>query len=245
MAPSPEPAPRELRTIRSRTATTVGAATVVLVLLLVIPAATRHPLPLPLTVDLRGLGTTGLSGRTAIGEVVGRVAVVLPVAAAGLGLLLAGVLRRAMRPALLLITGAASPVVVFLVAQLNGVTDVGALILVYASTAGGVLVRALQRPPRARADEWPLRVATITGIVPWGVIALHQVGALALGPPPTIGVRVTTLVVLAATVAELIVSWRGVRRSANSTAAGPGLLEHALVVLPAALLAVLGLLAIP
>lgn len=230
--------------VANRSATTTGAAAVVLVLLLVIPAATRHPLPLPLTVDLRGLGTTGLIGRTALGEVAGRVAVVLPLAAAAAGLLLAGGLRRATRSADLLVTGAASPVVVFLVAQLNGVTDVGALVLVYASTGSGVLVRALQRPPAARPggrrDEWPLRVATAIGIVPWGVVALHQIGALLVGPTPTVGVRVTTLVVLAATIAELVIAWRGTRGSTP-----PGAVEHASVVLPAALLAVLGLLAIP
>ena len=214
----------------------IGVVTVVLVVLTALVTAGRHDLALPLTLDLRGLGTTGIGGRTALGDV-GRVALLIPAALAGLGLLVAG--GRGMgRRTLLVLVGLASPIAVFLVAQLNGVSDAGALLLIYAGTASGLLVRGLQDRDRgARPAELPLWLATAIGVVPWGAIALNQVGALLVGTPPTPVVQVLTIAVLAATVVELVVSWRGRRRSA-----APSALEAALVVVPPLLLAGLGIL---
>jgi len=87
------------------------------------------------------------------------------------------------------------PIAVFLVAQLNGVAEVPALVLVYAVTAGAVLTAALQElvPTGPRL---PLMLAAAVGIVPWGVIAFVQVGAGLAGHPPSGVVRVLTLVAL-------------------------------------------------
>lgn len=137
-------------------------------------------------------------------------------------------------------------VVVFLVAVLDGVRDVGALVLVYAATtvvqfAALVQDRLVQdrplqdRPPydrlpddrlvgggadgragqeaRAGSGLLPLTVASGIGIVPWGVVALHQVGAGVVGSPPSGTVRVVTLVVLGCALAAFVAEWRAAARS--------------------------------
>jgi hypothetical protein len=80
-----------------------------------------------------------------------------------------------------------SSITIFLVAQLNGISDIGALVLSYATTSGMTLFSVLQeRSPRSTSWRMlPLSFAAATGIVPWGVIAFHQVAALALGQPPS------------------------------------------------------------
>jgi len=128
--------------------------------------------------------------------------------------------------------GAASPIVLFLVARLNGVAEAVALVLVYAATAGGVLLRSLHRPG---GDPMPLRWAAVLGIVPWGVVAFSQIGAQLTGTPVPAGVPLLTEVVLAASIAEYVVAHR--RRDhplAPAVALG-------LAALPGVLLAVLAL----
>lgn len=214
----------------------VGIVALVGTVLLLLPAVLlRAGAPLPATIDLQGLGTTGLAGRTPLAAVL-RGAVLVPALAAAVGVLVTGGRTRI---GLLVVDGAAAPIVVFLVAQLNGVSDAGALVLTYAATAGAVLMRGLQERDRGgRPAELPLWFAAMLGIVPWGVIALHQVGTLVSGGTVPGGVQATTLVVLAATVAEFVVSWRGRRGGAPSTA------ETALVVAPPLLLAILGVLVV-
>jgi hypothetical protein len=128
---------------------------------------------------------------------------------------------------------AASPIVLFLVARLNGVVDAAALVLVYAATAGGVLLRSLHRPG---GDPLPLRWAAVLGIVPWGVVAFTQIGGLLTGTPPSPAVRVLTVVVLAASIGEFGVAYR--RRDAPVRT----VLGLALVAVPAVLLGGLALL---
>lgn len=89
-------------------------------------------------------------------------------------------------------------ITVFLVAQLNGVTEAGTLILIYAIAAGAVAVlwmhsRAL---PAAQRSAWPYSVAAAIAVVPWGIVALYQVAALLAGGPPAVLVRVLTVVLL-------------------------------------------------
>lgn len=126
--------------------------------------------------------------------------------------------------------GAASPIVLVLVARLNGIADAVAIVLVYAASGGAVLLRSLHRPG---GDPRPLHWSAVLGIVPWGTVAFTQIGGLLTGSPPSGGVRVLTVVVLAAAVAEFVVAER--RRDRPAPAAA-GL---ALVALPAVLLAVL------
>ena len=87
-----------------------------------------------------------------------------------------------------------SGIVVFLVAQLNGVTDVAALVALYAITAGASLFLLLHE--RAADSTWPFSFGAAVAIVPWGVIAFYQVGAIVAGGDPPLLVRVLTIALL-------------------------------------------------
>ena len=87
-----------------------------------------------------------------------------------------------------------SGVVVFLVAQFNGVTDVAALVALYAITAGASLFLVLHE--RAAEAKWPFSFGAAVAIVPWGVIAFYQVGAIVVGGDPALLVRVLTIALL-------------------------------------------------
>ncbi len=87
-----------------------------------------------------------------------------------------------------------SGIVVFLVAQLNGVTDVAALVALYAITAGASLFLVLHE--RAADSTWPFSFGAAVAIVPWGVIAFYQVGAIVAGGDPALLVRVLTIALL-------------------------------------------------
>lgn len=192
--------------------------------LLAVVAAVREPLPLPV------LARLGVPVRLAV--VQGTAAVLVPPALVAV----VAVLRaagRLERSAVLWAEGAAAPIVVFLVARLNGVEDAVALVLVYAAVGGDVLLRLSQR--RA-TGPLPIRLASVLGIVPWGVIAFTQIGAGLVGTPPSVAVRVLTIVVLLASVLEYVMAYR--RRAGSDRpvsglllAALPGLLLAALVLL--------------
>ena len=87
-----------------------------------------------------------------------------------------------------------SGVVVFLVAQFNGVTDVAALVALYAITAGASLFHVLHET--AAEPRWPFSFGAAVAIVPWGVIAFYQVGAIVIGGDPALLVRVLTIALL-------------------------------------------------
>lgn len=87
-----------------------------------------------------------------------------------------------------------SGIVVFLVAQFNGVTDVAALVALYAITAGASLFLVLHE--RAAEAKWPFSFGAAVAIVPWGVIAFYQVGAIVVGGDPALLVRVLTIALL-------------------------------------------------
>ena len=87
-----------------------------------------------------------------------------------------------------------SGVVVFLVAQFNGVTDVAALVALYAITAGSSLFLVLHE--RAADSTWPFSFGAAVAIVPWGVIAFYQVGAIVVSGDPPLLVRVLTIALL-------------------------------------------------
>ncbi|PPF76545.1 hypothetical protein C5B96_16570 [Subtercola sp. Z020] len=101
-------------------------------------------------------------------------------------------------------------VTVFLVAQLNGVQDVTTLVLVYAATSGMALFGLLQQ--RVGVGRGHPKLALCfgagLGIVPWGVVAFQQIGAGLVGDPPSVAVRVITLVMLAFAGAFLVAQWR-------------------------------------
>jgi hypothetical protein len=198
----------------------LAAVLVVAVVLLAVAAILRDPLPLPVVAHL-GAASVRLAAVQATAAVIvppALVAVVSALRAAG----------RLERTAAVWAAGAASPIVLFLVARLNGLTEVAALVLVYAAAAGGVLLRSLHRPG---GDPKPLRWWSVLGIVPWGVVAFTQIGSGLAGAAPSPAVRVLTLVVLAASIAEFVVVYR--RRDAPLPAFA-GLL---LAALPGVLLA--------
>ncbi|MBW4042651.1 MAG: hypothetical protein HIU86_11090 [Acidobacteria bacterium] len=211
--------------IRSRGVLPLAGGLVVLVVVLAVVAGLRGRAGLPVVAMLGGapveLATVQLGWAVVVPPLL--VAVVAALRAFG----------RLAQTAIPWALGAASPIVLFLVARLNGVVDAAALVLVYAVTAGAVLLRSLHRPG---GDPLPLRWSAALGIVPWGVVAFTQIGGLLAGTPPSIAVRALTVVVLAASIGEYVVAYR---RRDEPVLPRVGL---ALVAAPAVLLAVLALL---
>lgn len=115
-----------------------------------------------------------------------------------------------------------SSITVFLIAQLNGVVDLIALVLVYAATSGMTLFSLLQERVAVRAGHplLPLCFAAALGIVPWGVIAFTQIGSGLAGSPVAVVVRVVTLVMLAFALAFAIMQWREQSRRVRVAPAG-------------------------
>ena len=103
-----------------------------------------------------------------------------------------------------------SAILVFLVAQLNGIVELSSLVPLFAITAAAVALVAIDS---GRETLWrrPGAWAAAVGIVPWGVIAFAQIGAgIAVGAPSA-GVRIVTLVALAVAVIGWVIGWRGSR----------------------------------
>lgn len=207
---------------RSRGSLVLAAALLVVTVLLGVGAALRGPVPLPVVGHFGGppvrLAVLHMGAAVLVPPVL--VAVVAALRATG----------RLSRTAVPWALGAAAPIVLFLVARLNHVEEAVALVLVYASTAGGVLLRSSHR---LGGDPMPLRWASVLGIVPWGVVAFTQIGGQLTGTPVPPGVPLLTVAVLLASGAEYVVAYR--RRDAPLPA--PAAL--ALAALPGLLLAVL------
>lgn len=164
-----------------------GVAAVVLALgaaIAVIVVAMTPPLLLPVTVDL--VNTITLA-RVNLGVAV---VVLLAFSAACRG-------ADALRPNRLIRWiewSQVSAVTVFLLAQLNGIGDVAALVALYALTVAASLF--LVQHERAGAGRWPFSLGAAVAIVPWGVIAFYQIGALVTGDDPGSIVRTITIVML-------------------------------------------------
>jgi hypothetical protein len=91
-----------------------------------------------------------------------------------------------------------SGITLFLIAQLNGVTEAGTLILVYAfgGAAAGLLWLQAREPDDRRAGRWPFSFGAGLAVVPWGIVALYQIVGIAAGEPPVPIVRVFTVLIL-------------------------------------------------
>ncbi|RUR01768.1 hypothetical protein [Labedella endophytica] len=116
---------------------------------------------------------------------------------------------HAARPGVLVMAGWSQGlgIVVFLVAQSNGIVDAAALVPLFALSAGAVCLLAVDD---GSATGWrrPAAWAAVIGIVPWGVIAFAQIGVtITLGSPP-LGVRVVTLAALAVAALSWWIAWR-------------------------------------
>jgi hypothetical protein len=107
-----------------------------------------------------------------------------------------------------------SSITVFLVAQLNGISDIGTLVLIYAATSTLTLfsVLAERMPPGPRETRHPRMLAlsfgAAIGIVPWGIIAFTEIAASIVGEGPSAPVRVVTLLMLAAAFVFAVTNWR-------------------------------------
>lgn len=142
-----------------------------------------NPLLLPVTADFGG---------------------VIPIASVNLGaatvvLLVVAALGRVVRPspvARCIEWSQVAGVTVFLLAQLNGVTDVAALVALYALTAGATLFLVLHEHSRPDAGRWPFSFGAAVAIVPWGVIAFYQIGGLVTGTDPGLAARGLTIILL-------------------------------------------------
>ena len=106
-------------------------------------------------------------------------------------------------------------VTVFLVAQLNGITEVTSLVPLYAIAAGSTLFLALSDAERATGGTGrrPFVLGAAVGIVPWGVIAFQQIGSIIAGNPPDLLVRLITIVILLLAAAQWVAVWREVTRA--------------------------------
>jgi hypothetical protein len=103
-----------------------------------------------------------------------------------------------------------SSITVFLIAQLNGITELGTLVALYAITAVSTVFLALNERGGSRA---PFVFGSALGIVPWGIIAFYQLGASIAsradfwGAVPLI-VRVITIGELACAAAAWVIAYR-------------------------------------
>ncbi len=142
-------------------------------------------------------------------------------------------------------------ITIVIVAALNGVDEAATVVALYALAAGsGMLGWLSDRTPRhdgSRRHLWPYAFLTVLAIVPWGVVALVQVSGLVMGAPASPGVRVATLVILAATAAWAAAEWAiarpaGAARDARGAARLRIASSTALASIPSGAVIVLGLL---
>lgn len=117
-----------------------------------------------------------------------------------------------------------SAVIVFVLAQLNGVQDVAALVSLYALTAAASFFLVLHE--QGSGSTWPYVFGAAVAIVPWGVIAFYQLGALVVGADPGPFVRAITLALLILTIAY----WRGARIAITSRRPAIASRVHTLVI---------------
>ena len=99
-------------------------------------------------------------------------------------------------------------ILVFLVAQLNGISEVSSLVPLFAMTAVAASLMAIDPGPETSTWRRPAAWAAVLGIVPWGVIAVAQIGAGVAVRAPSAGVRVVTLLPLAVIAFGWLLGWR-------------------------------------
>ncbi|WP_235451484.1 hypothetical protein [Yonghaparkia sp. Root332] len=113
-------------------------------------------------------------------------------------------------------------ITIVLVALLNGVSEAGVLVALYALAAGAVLLLWIQDRQTAPGPRGlaPFSAGAAIGIVPWGVVALYQVTRLLVGEPVSDVVSAGTIALLLLAAASWFSVWwhREHRRSAHPAA---------------------------
>jgi hypothetical protein len=93
-----------------------------------------------------------------------------------------------------------SSIILFLVALLNGIHELGALVAIYALSSSVALFGALHEERLERQNMRAAIFGAMIGIVPWGLVAWYEiVPALAVqaGPPSWVRVLTVAMLVLA------------------------------------------------
>lgn len=170
-------------------------------------------LPVSLGLPTGGPGVFAGVDFAAAAAVVLFVTVVAHAAAVLLGRRVAGepdALGRRRRAVRYLELSQVAGITMFLVAQLNGIAEAGTLILCYAVAAAsyGVLWVQGRGPIEHRGAAWPYSLGAGIAVVPWGIVALYQVVAIAVETPPSPIVRVLTVVVLVLAAATWLIERR-------------------------------------
>lgn len=110
-------------------------------------------------------------------------------------------------------------VTVFLVAQLNGIRGVVALVPLFAISAAATLFLDLMRRDRERGDTGrvPFVLGAAVAVVPWGVIAFAQIGSLVVPPAIDPVARTATVALLLLAATHWFLCWRGAWGTAVTT----------------------------
>lgn len=207
----------------------VAAAHIVVALALGTLAATGASILLPIELSAPAVNPIGVFGRVDFAAAAAVVMLVGAVSHAWSALDIARHPNGHRARLLQLISFAqSSGITVFLVAQLNGVSEAGTLVLIYAVAAGapGVLwLQAREVGDRLRA-AWPYSFGAGLAAVPWGVIALYQIVGVVAGSPPSPIVRVMTIVIL---VLAALAWWAERRRQLGLMAEITAVVAHAAV----------------
>jgi hypothetical protein len=111
---------------------------------------------------------------------------------------------------------ATSAIMIFVIAQLNGIAEVSTLVLIYTLQSASVILLWLQERLGATSRSLqPFVFASVVGIVPWGIMALHVLAPGATsGYDQPLWVRVFTVSMLLLFSAVVANQWGGVRSSA-------------------------------
>ena len=180
------------------------AVHLVIAIALMVVAANRASITLPVALSLPsgGPGGPGGPGVFAVVDLAAAAAVVVLVSV--VGRVAARVLESrgaglsSVRAVRYLELSQVAGITLFVVALLNGISEAGALVVIYAvgSASVGVFWVQGRGPAEMRAAAWPYSLAAALAIVPWGVVALYQVIGIVAGAPAAPIVRVLTIVIL-------------------------------------------------
>lgn len=111
-----------------------------------------------------------------------------------------------------------SAIMVFVIAQLNGISNAATLVAIYTIQSAAVMLFWLhERFGATLRSAQPFVFACAVGIVPWGLIALHVFAPGATsGFDQPLWVRVLTVSMLVFYVAIAVIQWRGPRAESGA-----------------------------